>query len=129
MLNTIASVLAGLIGAAIAFLGIQDLRAPQSAAVGFGLPNGSAETEAATTSQAWLSTRAVRDIASGLFIFILLINGASHLLGWIMLAACLIPVGDAIIVRRNNGPSSSVYGVHGGSVVVMLAVAVVLLTS
>ncbi len=128
MLTTIASVLAGLIGAAIVFLGAHDLVAPQGAATGFGLPNGSAET-GPSNSQAWLSVRAVRDIASGLFIFILLAYGAPHLLGWIMLAACIIPVGDAVVVRRNNGPASAVYGVHGGTVIVMLAVSVVLLAA
>ena len=128
MLTTIASVLSWLIGAAIIVLGAQDLAAPQKAAAGFGLPNGSAQTEPGS-SQAWMSVRAVRDIASGLFIFILLINGATHLLGWVMLAACLIPVGDAVIVRRSNGPSSSVYGIHGGSAAVMLATSAALLAA
>ena len=128
MVTTIATVLAGLIGAAIVFLGAHDLVAPQSAATGFGLPNGAAET-GPSNSQAWLSVRAVRDIASGLFIFILLAYGAPHLLGWVMLASCLIPVGDALVVRRNDGPSSAVYGVHGGTAVVMLAISVVLLAA
>lgn len=128
MLTTIATVIAWLIGGAIALLGTLDLAKPQAAAAGFGLPNGSAESEPAT-SQAWMSTRAVRDIASGLFIFVLLVNGATHLLGWVMLAACLIPLGDAIVVHRNNGPSTSVYGVHGGSGALMLATSVALLAS
>lgn len=128
MLNTIAVVLSWLIGAAIIFLGAFDLAKPQAAAAGFGLTNGSSEAESATAG-AWMSTRAVRDIASGLMIFILLIDGATHLLGWVMLAACLIPFGDATIVRRNNGPASSVFGVHGGSATLMLLVSVVLLAN
>ncbi|MEU0084465.1 DUF4267 domain-containing protein [Streptomyces sp. NPDC006274] len=46
----------------------------------------------------------MRDIASGLFVFILLVGATPQLLGWFMLAATGIPVGDALIVLRNNGP-------------------------
>ena len=75
---TAAYVLTGLIGVAIIFLGARDLLAPQSAATGFGLPSGATESR---NSYAWLSVRAVRDIASGLFIFILLANHKPHVLG------------------------------------------------
>jgi len=34
----------------------------------------------------------------------LLANGSARLLGWFMLAATLIPVGDALIVLRSKGP-------------------------
>jgi hypothetical protein len=30
-----------------------------------------------------------------------------------MLAASLIPVGDAVIVLRSNGPKAAVYGIQG----------------
>ncbi|GIJ30011.1 hypothetical protein Vqi01_51730 [Micromonospora qiuiae] len=50
---------------------------------------------------------------SGIFIFILLAAAAPHLLGWFMLAAAGIPAGDALIVARNNGPRTAVYGVMG----------------
>ncbi|MEW1720661.1 DUF4267 domain-containing protein [Streptomyces sp. NPDC093109] len=126
MLTTIAYVLAGLAGAAICFVGVHDLLAPQKAAAGFGLPEGTGESP---TSHGWMSARAVRDIASGLFIFILLANGKPHVLGWIMLAACLIPLGDAWVVLRNKGPKSAVYGVHGGTVVLMLVITGMLLGS
>jgi hypothetical protein len=124
MLTSIAYVFAGLIGVAIVFVGAHDLWVPQSAASGFGLPGGPADSQ---NSHAWLSVRAVRDIASGLFIFILMANGAPHLLGWIMLAACVIPLGDALVVRRSNGPKSAVYGIHGGTAAVMLVISVLLL--
>jgi len=62
--------------------------------------------------QAWLSVKAVRDIASGLFIFILLAGTTPHVLGWFMLAAAGIPVGDALIVLRSNGPKAAVYGIR-----------------
>ena len=32
-----------------------------------------------------------------------------HVLGWFELAASTIPIGDAIIVLRSNGPKATVY--------------------
>ena len=51
-----------------------------------------------------------------------------HVLGWFELAASTIPIGDAIIVLRSNGPSSTAYGVHGATAVVLLATAALLFT-
>ena len=125
MLTTVATGLAGLIGVGIIVIGALALRVPQAAA-GFGIPGTRTEDR---TFQAWLSVKAVRDIASGLFIFILLIAATPDLLGWFMLAATGIPVGDALIVRRSNGPRSAVYGVHGATAAVMLAISVLLLVA
>jgi hypothetical protein len=125
MLTNVATVLAGLIGAGIIFVGVLAFRAPQ-AAVGFGIPDTPTEDR---TFQAWLSVKAVRDIASGLFIFILLAGATPHLLGWFMLAAAGIPVGDALIVLRSNGPKAAVYGIHGATAVVMVAISVLLLVA
>ncbi|MFC5954893.1 DUF4267 domain-containing protein [Streptomyces pratens] len=123
MLTDVATVLAGLIGAGIIFIGARAFWAPQ-AAVGFGIPGTPTEDR---TFQAWLAVKAVRDIASGLFIFVLLAGGSSHLLGWFMLAATVIPVGDALIVLRSNGPKAAAYGIHGATAAVMLAISVLLL--
>lgn len=125
MLTTVANVLAGLIGAGIIFIGVRGIWAPQAAA-GFGIPDTPTEDR---TFHAWLAVKAVRDIASGLFIFILLAGATPHLLGWFMLAAAVIPAGDALIVLRSNGPKAAVYGIHGATAVVMLAVSVLLLVA
>ncbi len=123
MLSTIATVLAGLIGAGVIFMGTSFFWAPQ-AAVGFGIPDTPTEGR---TFHAWLAVKGVRDIASGLFILIVLVGGTTHLLGWFMLAASAIPVGDAVIVLRSNGPKAAVYGIHGATAVVMLAISALLL--
>ncbi|MEV1072878.1 DUF4267 domain-containing protein [Micromonospora parva] len=125
MLTTIATVLAGLIGAGIIVIGVRAFWAPQ-AAVGFGIPGTPTEDR---SFQAWLTVKAVRDIASGLFVFILLAGATPELLGWFMLAAAGIPAGDALIVWRSNGPKAIVFGVHGATAVVMLAVSVLLLVA
>lgn len=71
----------------------------------------------------------MRDIASGVFIFILLVAATPQVLGWFMLAAAGIPVGDALIVLRSNGPKAAAYGIHGATAVVMLAISVLLLVA
>lgn len=125
MLTNVAYVLAGLIGAGIIVIGARALWTPQAAA-GFGIPGTPTDNP---NFQAWLSVKAVRDIASGLFVFVLLAGATPHLLGWFMLAATGIPVGDALIVLRSNGPKATAYGVHGATAVVMLAISVLLLVA
>ncbi|MFJ6571214.1 DUF4267 domain-containing protein [Streptomyces sp. NPDC091292] len=125
MLTNVASVLAGLIGAGIIFIGVSAFRAPQGA-VGFGIPDTPTDDR---TFHAWLTVKAVRDIASGLFIFVLLLGATPHLLGWFLLAATVTPLGDALIVLRSNGPKTAVYGIHGATAAVMLTISVLLLTA
>ena len=123
MLTTVATVLAGLIGAGIIVIGARVFWAPQAAA-GFGIPHTPTDDP---TFQAWLTVKAVRDIASGLFTFILLAAATPHLLGWFMLAATVIPTGDALIVLRSKGPKAIAYGVHATTAAVMLATSALLL--
>lgn len=125
MLTNVATVLAGLIGAGIIFMGARALWAPQAAA-GFGIPDTPTEDR---NFQAWLSVKAVRDMASGVFLFILLVAATPQVLGWFMLAAAGIPVGDALIVLRSNGTKAAAYGIHGATAVVMLAISVLLLVA
>ncbi len=123
MLTTIATVLAGLIGVGIIVMGALAFLAPR-AAVGFGIPGTPTENP---TFRAWLTVKAVRDIASGVFIFVLLVAATPQVVGWVMLAATGIPVGDALIVLRSNGPKAAAYGVHGATAAVMLVISVLLL--
>jgi hypothetical protein len=123
MPTTIAYLLAALIGAGIIVVGLRAIWVPQ-AAVGFGIPGTPAEDR---TFHAWLSVKAVRDIASGLFVFLLMAAGTPHLLGWFMLAAAVIPAGDALIVLRNGGPRATAYGVHATTAAVMLVISGLLL--
>jgi len=125
MLTIVANVLAGLIGAGIMIIGVRALWAPQAAG-GFGIPDTPTEDP---NFRAWLSVKSVRDIASGLFIFILLAGASPHLLGWFMLAAAVIPMGDALIVLRSKGPRAAAYGIHGATAAVMVAISVLLLVA
>ncbi|MER7273046.1 DUF4267 domain-containing protein [Dactylosporangium sp. NPDC000244] len=125
MLVSVAYVLAGLIGAGCVLMGANAFRAPRAAA-GFGIPDTPTDDRA---FQAWLNVKAVRDIAAGILILVLLAGATPHLLGWSMLVAAGIPVGDALIVLRSNGPKAVAYGVHAATAAVMAAISVLLLAA
>jgi len=125
MLTTIVS---GAVGVAIIFLGARFLLAPQAAAAGYGVPVEPRLAQApAASPYPWLYVKGVRDIASGVFLFILLANRAPHLLGAFMAAASLIPIGDATIVLRSGGSRAAAFGIHGATAAVMLAASAALL--
>ncbi|WP_111511287.1 DUF4267 domain-containing protein [Mycobacterium kyogaense] len=123
---TIGYVLAGLLAAAIIAIGARFLVAPGAAAAGYGVLLGTGDPSGA---RAYLSVKGIRDIATGLIVIVLLLAHATHLVGWVMLAATVIPLGDAVIVLRNGGAQSIAYGVHAGTAAVMVLTAALLLAS
>jgi hypothetical protein len=128
MLTAIASITSGAIGVGIIFIGVRFLVVPQAAAAGYGIlaaPLGAQSP--AVSLYPWLCVKGMRDIASGIFIFILLANHGPHLLGAFMAAASIIPVGDAVIVLRGGGTRAVAFGIHGATAAVMLAASAALL--
>ena len=125
MITTIGYALSGLIAAAIIFIGARFIVAPRVAAAGYGVPADPGQQAVS----AYLNVKGVRDIASGLIVIILMVAGATHLLGWMLVAATVIPVADAVIVHRNGAAKSISLGVHGATAVVMLVTAALLLLS
>jgi Domain of unknown function (DUF4267) len=123
--TTIAYTLAGLIGAGIIFIGARFIVAPRVAAAGYGVQPDLGQP----STGAYLSVKGVRDIGSGLIVFALMAAGATHPLGWMVLAATIIPLGDATIVLRHGGPKSIAWGVHGLTAIVMLITSALLLIS
>ncbi|SPM28412.1 DUF4267 domain-containing protein [Mycobacterium terramassiliense] len=123
--TTVGYVLAGILAAAIIFIGARFLVAPRVAAAGYGVLPDLDQPGAG----AYLSVKGIRDIATGLFVIILMIAGATHLIGWVMLAATIIPLADAAIVLRHGGAKSIARGVHGGTAAVMLVTTALLLLS
>jgi hypothetical protein len=122
MAATIGFYLSGVIAAGIIFIGCRFLSAPSTAAAAYGVPVG-----VEPHWRAYPSAKGVRDIASGLFMAILMAYGSAHVLGWFMLAATLIPVADAVNVLREGGRGSIAFGVHGGTAVAMLIISGLLL--
>ena len=117
MMTSIGFYLSGVIAAGIIFIGCRFLLAPSTAAAGYGVPAG-----AEPHSRAYLSAKGIRDIASGLFIAMLMAYGSAHALGWFMLIATLIPIADAVIVLQQGGSRTVAFGVHGGTAVAMLII-------
>jgi len=124
-MTAVAYALAGLIAAAIMFIGARFLVAPRVAAAGYGVQPDLGQPSVG----AYMSVKGIRDIASGLFVVILMAAGQTQLLGWVLLAATIIPIADAIIVLRDGGAKSVAYGVHGATAVVMLVTSALLLAS
>ena len=122
MMTSIGFYLSGLIGAGIIFIGCRFLWAPSTAATAYGVPAG-----VEPHSRAYLSAKGIRDIASGLFVAILMIYGSAQALGWFMLVATLIPIADAVIVLHQGGDRAIAFGVHGGTAVAMLIISGLLL--
>jgi hypothetical protein len=121
--TAVGYILAGLLAVGIIFIGARFLVAPRVAAAGYGVP---ADVDGQSVA-AYLSVKGVRDIATGLFVIVLLVAGATHLVGWVMLAASVIPVADAAIVLRDGGSKSIAWGVHGVTAAVMLVTTALLL--
>ncbi|WP_369816468.1 DUF4267 domain-containing protein [Mycobacterium sp. 852014-50255_SCH5639931] len=123
MTTTIGYTLAGLLAAGIIFIGARFLVSPRVAAAGYGVLADLDRPGAG----AYLSVKGIRDIATGVFVIILMVAGATHLIGWVMLAATIIPLVDATIVLRNGGSKSIAWGVHGVTAAVMLITTALLL--
>jgi hypothetical protein len=121
--TTVGYVLSGVLAAAIIAIGARFLLAPRVAAAGYGVP---ADPDQSAV-RAYLSVKGIRDITTGLFVVIAMLAHATSLVGWIMLAATLIPIVDAVIVVRSGGPRAVAYGVHGVTAAVMLVTAALLL--
>jgi hypothetical protein len=124
VLTKIGYGLSGLLGAGIIVIGARFLVAPRAAAAGYGLTT----KQGAPASDPYLAVKGVRDIASGVVVFLLLGAGKPRVLGRYLVATSIIPMGDAIIVLRGNGPKATAYGVHGTTAAVMLGTAALLLS-
>lgn len=121
-LRNLTTGLVVLLGGSIICIGIGYLLAPQATAATFGVPHWPRGDAAA-----FLATKGVRDIASGLIGLMLLVTGHRRALGWALLAITFIPLGDAIIVISYGGSPGIAYGVHGTTAVTLVVVAVLLL--
>ncbi len=110
--------LAGLIAAAITFIGARFLWAPATASRDFGIAN---RPSPSTGFTAWLAVKGTRDIVSGLFVVLLMAHGAPRLLGEFLFVASFIPLGDAAAVLRSGGSRKAAVGIHGLTALVIIA--------
>lgn len=118
--SRIASAVAWLTGVGIVAIGTRFLLAPEAAAAGYG-------ATPSAHNDAYLAVKGVRDIGAGLMLLTLLSTGQRRTVGWALLAAAIIPAGDAAIVLRHRGSTTIAYGVHGATSAAMIAAAAALL--
>lgn len=104
--------------AAIIFLGARFLLTPARATSDFGV--------APDNVRALAATKGIRDITSGIVLLVVWAAAGREALGWAFLAAAITPVCDAVVVRMNRGPLSTVIGVHGITAAVIIAAGLVL---
>jgi hypothetical protein len=123
IIKNLAVMLAGLIGLGIIAIGARFLLAPRTAAAGYGVAIRE-ETEGAGAD---LSAKGVRDIASGLVVFLLFAIAGHWVFGWWMLVMILIPIGDAVVVLQSGGSKATAYGVHVATAVAMAVIGILLL--
>lgn len=121
MALAIGQYLSGAIAIGITVIGIRFLVAPYAAAASYGIA-----VNPDATWDAFLSIKAIRDIASGLFTGILIANRSPKLLGCFILAATIIPLADAAIVLRHRGSKAAAFGIHGATAMTMLATSALL---
>ena len=90
-------------------------------------PSGKSGTVSPFKPRPYLFAKGIRDIASGLFAAMLIAYGSAHALGWFMLIATIIPIGDAAIVLQQGGRRAVAFGVHGGTAAAMVIISGLLL--
>lgn len=120
MLADVGSALAGVLALATILMGARYLLDPEPAAAGFGIPGQMGDP-------AWLAVKAARDITIGIAMATLLIAGAHTQLGYLMLAATIIPIADGTIVLRSGGPATVAYGVHWITAALILTAGILLI--
>ncbi|MEU4541999.1 DUF4267 domain-containing protein [Nonomuraea dietziae] len=108
--TSIGTVLAVVGALFIGYIGVSYLLAPQSMAPDFGLPSWPRGEGAG-----FLAVKGVRDVVSGLVILAVLATGNRRVLGWVMLATALTPIGDMFIVLLSGGAPATAFGVHGAT--------------
>jgi hypothetical protein len=119
--TTIGVVLAVLGSLFIVYVGVRYLLTPQAMAAAFGLP-------AWPHDDGFLRVKGIRDVVSGLVILVVLAGGTRRVLGWVLLAGALTPLGDMVLVLTSGGSPATAFGVHGVTAAAVLLGASLLLS-
>jgi hypothetical protein len=116
---TIAALAVAILGCVfILFIGARFLLAPAIATAGFGV--------APDRLRAFTSIKGVRDITSGIVPLVVLAVAGPQVFGWVLLAAAITPIGDAIIVATNGGTLRQALIVHGATALVLIIAGLIL---
>jgi hypothetical protein len=123
MHNAIPLILAALIAVGIIVIGRIYLVSPERIAGSFGLKPPASDAN----TRAWLRPKGIRDFASGLVVFTMMLTADRRLVGVVQLIYAIIPLGDMSIVLGSGGSRSRAISIHGVTCAVMLVVGVLLI--
>ena len=115
--------LAVLVAAAIIVIGCFYIAAPAKVMYSFGLKPPATDAD----TLAWLHTKGVRDVASGLAVLILMVTTDHRTVGIILLVLAVIPLGDMSNVLATGGQKATAFSVHGLTCLVMLLAGLLLI--
>src|SRR5699024_11509618 len=73
--------------------------------------------------------KGIRDLTTGIVAVTLLLLAPPTVVGWILLAYAIIPVGDEAIVLSVSGDAKAEWGIHGATAVIMIIGAIFLLST
>jgi hypothetical protein len=119
---TTAALVVAIVGCVfILFIGARFLVAPGVAMAGFGVPQDSL--------RALTSIKGVRDITSGIVPLVVLAAAGSYAFGWVLLAAAITPIGDALVVTRNGGTVRHALSVHAATAATLVVAGLLLVLS
>jgi len=111
---------AAVVALAIIVIGSLYVSKPRGATRSFGLPL----PEEGPNIAAWLRLKGVRDIASGLAVLAMMAWGGSRMVGIVLFAEALIPIGDMSVILAAKGSARAALGIHGLTALVMILAAV-----
>ena len=115
----LAALLVGLLAAAgIIGLGLRFVLQPRQATLDFGIP--------ADSLRGLTEIKGARDVTSGVVLLVVWASAGRTTLGWVMVAAAITPIADALIVLTNGGKRSTALGVHGLTAGLLVAAGLVL---
>jgi hypothetical protein len=123
MHNAIPLILAALIAVGFIVIGCIYLVSPERIAGSFGLKPPASDAN----TRAWLRPKGIRDFASGLVVFTMMLTADRRLVGIVLLIYAIIPLGDMSIVLGSGGSRSRALSIHGVTCAVMLVVGVLLI--
>jgi thiamine transporter ThiT len=115
----LAALLVGLTACvAIIVLGARFILQPRQATLDFGI--------AADNLRGLTEIKGARDITSGVVLLAAWASAGQTTLGWVLVAAAIIPAADALIVLTNGGTVSKASGVHGLTAALLVGAGLVL---
>lgn len=110
-----SGLLSMLIAVGIIFIGIREFLDPSAGALGYGVPLVDPR------DGDLLAIKAVRDVVSGVVVFVLLGLGDRRALAYVIGALTLIPIFDGLVVLRHAAWAfTPVILIHWGTAAVML---------